>query len=98
MVVSVIMDGQMRSMSAVRSTSAVRIDRKRAAIATARSCGERLALASPVGSDLYRVLDELPAAALRKTEQRARSQLLAVSWRAAFSQGWRSATPGMCRD
>ncbi len=83
------MDGE------VRSRSAVRTDRKLAAIATARSCGARLALASPAGCDLYRVLDELPAAALRKAEHRARGQLLPGSWRAAFSQGWRSvsATP-----
>jgi len=67
------------------------MDRTMAAITTAWNCGQRLALTSPAGTDLYRVLDELSAGILNRTEQRARSQLLPVSWRAAFSQGWRAA-------
>jgi hypothetical protein len=74
-----------------RSKVAVRMDRKAAAVSAARRCGQRIASASPA-ADLYRTLDELDGAVLTKTEQRARDQLLPMSWRAAFSQGWRSAT------
>ena len=73
------------------TTTEARIRRKTNHLATARSCGERLARINDSETDPVGFLANLDARVLTRREEAARSGLLPATWLGAFARGWRTA-------